>query len=172
MRSIGAIRGDLAAWAAGFDASALTVGQARDVLERAASIERIAATVKAEAAVRVAEGGGWREAGHQSPAHALAHQTGTTIGAARETLETGERLRDLPDLAEVARAGGLSPTQTAAVASVGAVAPDLVPTLIDRAQETTLGQLREECARAVASPADGRRGAAPADPGTAVAADV
>ena len=151
MRSIGGIREELAAWAVGFDASTLTIGQAQQVLEQAAAIERIAAAVKAEAATRVAEGDGWREDGHKSAAHALAQQTGTTIGAAREVLETGERLRELPDLAEAARAGVLSATQTAAVAAVGAVAPDLVGGFLDRARETTVGQLREECARAVAS---------------------
>ena len=37
------------------------------------------------------------------------------------------------------------------IASVGAVAPDLVPGFIDRAQQTSVAELREECDRAVAS---------------------
>src|SRR4051794_7305051 len=149
MRSIVELEADFASWAADFDASARTVDGCRDVLASAARIERMAAAVKAQAAARVAEGGGWREAGQRSSAHELAKETGTTVGAAREARETAPALRQLPDLARGARRGELSPAQTAAVAAVGAIAPELVPELVARAKDTTVGELREECARAV-----------------------
>lgn len=140
--------------AADFDASTRTVDRCREIVDEAAAIERMAAAIKAEAAARVAQSGGWRESGDRSAAHALARQTGTTVGAAREALETGERLRELPELAAAARRGELSATQTAAVAAVGAVAPALVPELIERAKDTTVPQLREDCARALATHQD------------------
>ncbi|MDX6286651.1 MAG: hypothetical protein QOG53_2136 [Frankiales bacterium] len=151
MRSISDIRARLAEVAAEFDASTIPMGRCREIVAEAAAIERMAAAVKTQAAARVAQSGSWRESGDRSAAHELARETGTTVGAAREALETGARLRDLPELAAAARRGDLSPTQTASVAGVGAVAPELVPGLIERAQNTTVAQLREECARALAS---------------------
>jgi hypothetical protein len=151
MRSIGALHDELAAWAGEFDASASSVERCRSVLDHAAAIERIAAAVKAQAAERVARTGGWRHSGERSAAHELARATGTTLGAAREALETAAALRELPDLAAAARRGELSPTQTAAVAAVGTLAPDLVAGLVSRAGETTVAELRAECARAAAT---------------------
>src|SRR3954451_24510244 len=151
MSSIAVLRGELAEWAVGFDPSARTVEDCRSVVEHAAAIERIAAAVKAQPAARVAESGGWREAGEPSAAHELARETGTTVGAARESLDTAAAMRDLPELALAARRGELSAQQASAVAAVGAVAPDLVPGLLARAQETTLAELRQECARAAAT---------------------
>lgn len=109
------------------------------------------ATVQAEAAARVAESGSWRSEGDQSPAHQLARDTGTTVGAARAALQTGERLRDMPELADAARRGELSLAQTSQVAAVGAVAPELVASFISRAQATTVAELREDAARAIAT---------------------
>jgi len=151
MSVIAGLRAQVAAYAAGFDASGLTVGQCRLVLGEAAVIERVAAAVKAQAAARVAGSGGWRAAGARSAAHELAERTGVTVGAARETLDTGAALAQLPALAAAAGRGELSPVQAASIASVGAVAPELVAGLIDRAGETSVAQLREECARSLAA---------------------
>ncbi|MDQ1705465.1 MAG: hypothetical protein QOF18_1831 [Frankiaceae bacterium] len=151
MRSISEVRQGFAGWAAEFDPSARTVEGCRAVMVEAAAIERMAAAVKGQAAARVAESGGWREAGERSAAHELARETGSTVGAAREVLDTALVLRGLPELAAAARRGELSPQQTNAVAAVGAVAPELVSDLMVRAQETTVAELREECARAAAA---------------------
>ena len=151
MSIITVLREQVAAYAAGFDASVLTVEQCRLVLGEAAVIERVAAAVKAQAAARVAGSGGWRAAGARSAAHELAERTGVTVGAARETLDTGAALAQLPALAAAAGRGELSPVQAASIASVGAVAPELVAGLIDRAGETSVAQLREECARSLAA---------------------
>src|SRR4051812_29059550 len=145
MCSTNELREAVSVWAADFDATALTVEQCRRVVEEATAIVRMAAAVQSQAAARVAASGSWRDAGDQSAAHQLARETGSTVGAARESLQTGERLAALPQLAEAAQKGLLSPAQTAAVAAVGEVAPELVGELVARAQETTVGQLREEC---------------------------
>src|SRR3954451_1505483 len=63
LSAIAALRAGLATWADGFDPSACTVDQCRDVLAEAAAIEHIAAAVKAQAAARVAQSGAWREEG-------------------------------------------------------------------------------------------------------------
>ena len=89
MSAISALREQVGAYALGFDASACTVEQCEEVLAEATVIERMAATMKAQAASRVAACGSWRSAGGRSAAHDLAAKTGTTVGAARETLLTG-----------------------------------------------------------------------------------
>ena len=151
MSAIGDLRQQVGAYAAAFDPSACTVEQCREVVEQAAAIERMAATVKARAAARVAGSGSWRAEGARSAAHDLAAKTGTTVGAARETLETGAALAELSVLAKAASRGELSMTQAASIASVRTVVPEAVPTLIDRAKQTTVAELREECARTVAA---------------------
>ena len=151
MTSIVAVREHVARWAARFDASAYTVEQCQQIVDEVTAIERMIGAVKAQAAARVAQTTMWQASGARSAAHALADATGTTVGAARELLETGTAMRRLPELAAAAGRGELSPAQAAAVASVGAVAPDLVPTLIDRAKQTSVPEFREECARTLAT---------------------
>lgn len=145
------VRAVVAEWAARFDAAATTVADCRRVVAETAAMQSALAAVQAEAAARVAESASWREEGERSAAHQIARDTGSTLGAARAALETGQRLRQLPRLAEAARAGLISAEQTAAVAAVGAVAPDLVEGFIERAQQTGLSELREETARAAAA---------------------
>jgi hypothetical protein len=91
---LGVLREALGRVAAGFDAAVRPVDAAQVVAD-AAAIEKMAATVKALAARWLEPGRGERSA-----AHRLARVTGTSVGAARETLEVGRRL--------AARAGRVS----------------------------------------------------------------
>ncbi|HEX3393286.1 MAG TPA: hypothetical protein VHS52_02055, partial [Acidimicrobiales bacterium] len=59
-------------YAAGFDPSLVSAGDAARVLDQAAAIEKMAAVVKALAAVRVADTEVWRRDGDRSAAHHLA----------------------------------------------------------------------------------------------------
>src|SRR4051794_24315599 len=120
MRSIVELRAGLAGYAGRFDPDGCSAADARVVFEAADAIERLAAVLKAQAAARIAAGSGWEQAGERSAAHLVARQTGSTVGAARTMLETGQAMRDLPVLAAAGRRGELSLTQAAAVASVGA----------------------------------------------------
>jgi Domain of unknown function (DUF222) len=140
--------------AARFDAAVLSAGDAQHALEVAASIEGIAATLKALAAARVAEGGAWKSNGERSAAHHLARATGSSVAQAVETIETGRRLEQLPVVAGAARAGALSAPQAAALAAAAAVCPTAEARLVEAARESSLGELRTECART-------RAGAAP-----------
>src|SRR4051812_23784275 len=69
-------------WAAGFDASLLSVELAGVAVTEAAAIEAMAAVVKALAAARVADAGVWKAAGERSAAHHLARSTGTSVSGA------------------------------------------------------------------------------------------
>ncbi|MDQ4132033.1 MAG: hypothetical protein M3179_02250, partial [Actinomycetota bacterium] len=73
---IRAFRDTLGAYAEGFDPSLITTAQAEEVVEHAAAIEKIAASLKGAAAARAADGGGWRRNGARSPAHDLARRSG------------------------------------------------------------------------------------------------
>src|SRR3954468_19057901 len=109
MHSIADLHVAVAEWATAFDPDACSVEQCRSVLAEVVGVERIVAAVKAQVAARLASTGNWRGAGERSPAHLLARQTGTTVGAAREVLETGAALKELPDLAAAAKRGELAP---------------------------------------------------------------
>jgi hypothetical protein len=102
-RQVAELRQAMAAYAAGFDAALLSVDDAARARDHAAAIEHMAATVKALAAARVAEGPRWRTDGQRSAAHELAAATGTSVRDARDTLELGRRLAHQPEVAAAAR---------------------------------------------------------------------
>src|SRR5207302_5543662 len=66
-------------FASGFDASLLSASQAEGVMQRAARIEHMAATVKALAADRMSETELWSLGGDKTPAHMLARRTGESV---------------------------------------------------------------------------------------------
>ena len=137
--------------AARFDVALLSAADAEQVVEAAAAIEGVAATIKALAAARVAEGGGWRGSGERSAAHHLARLSGSSVSQAVESIETGRRLEALPVVAAAARAGSLSGPQTAVLADAAAVDPSAEARLLEAAQGSSLGELRRECARTKAA---------------------
>jgi hypothetical protein len=72
---LGELRGvheQLAGYTAGFDAALVSAAQAIAVVDEAARIEKMAATLKALAAARVADAGLAGDDGALNPAHALA----------------------------------------------------------------------------------------------------
>ena len=147
------LRDGLRRYAAGFDAAVLSTGDAQRAVELAASIEGIAATLKALAAARVAEAGAWKAGGQRSAAHHLARTTGTSVAQAVEAIETGRRLEHLPVVAAAARDGELSGSQAAVLAGAAAADPGAERRLVEAARESSLGELRTECARTRAAAA-------------------
>src|SRR5438067_715016 len=89
------LREAMGSYAAGFDAALISATDAAGVVADAAAIEKMAATIKALAAARVAETELWRSDGDRSPAHQLARKTGTSVGQAGEAIETAKRLQKL-----------------------------------------------------------------------------
>ena len=110
------LRQAMAAYAAGFDAGLLTGDDAARARDHAAAIEHVAATLKALAAARVAEGPRWRDGGGRSAAHELAAATGTSVNDARDTLELGRRLAEQPEVSAAARAFRVAATCSMAAA--------------------------------------------------------
>ncbi|HEX2698628.1 MAG TPA: hypothetical protein VHM89_00285, partial [Acidimicrobiales bacterium] len=75
---VGRLRVEVGRYLAGFDASLLTAADAVVVVDEAARIEKMAATLKALAAAR-ADAGGLGTDGNASFAHALARRSGTSV---------------------------------------------------------------------------------------------
>jgi hypothetical protein len=148
------VRSAMSEFATRFDPALVSARDAEGVLDDAAAIKNMAATIEALAATRVAETGVWREHGDRTAAHDLSRRTGTTVGQAKQALETGRALRDLPATAEAAKQGELSAQQTAAIADAATADPDAEGQLLEAAGSGSLGELRDACARTKANACD------------------
>jgi hypothetical protein len=134
----------------------LTGQEAGDLVELAARGERICTSIKALAARRVDETKVWREGGYRSAAHWVAEATGETVGAASRTLETARALDALPETNAAFRAGKLSATQAAEIASTATADPSAESELLETVSATSVKGLRDRCrqVRAGAEPDD------------------
>jgi hypothetical protein len=134
----------------GLDPAALDGEQARELAEAFADGERVMAAGRTLAAGRVAEAGAWGE-GYRDAGAWLASVTGTTVGKARATIETAERLEQLPATEAALRAGRLSDVQAELVASAAAADPSAERQLLIAARRNGVKGLKTEAARVVAA---------------------
>ena len=153
-RQLADLRQSIVTYGKGFDANALTPSQAAEVVRVCAQIEASAASIKALAAARSAEGTGWQLDGYRAPSEQLAHDSGMSPAAAKRALEAGRRLTEQPDVASAALAGELSLEQAAAVSAGVAANPTKARDLIDKARRSSLPELNEEVARIRAEATD------------------
>ncbi|HMG30753.1 MAG TPA: HNH endonuclease signature motif containing protein, partial [Jiangellaceae bacterium] len=89
--------------------------------------------------------------GVKTAAEELARRAGTTVGAARDAVDTSTRLPDLPHVDAAVRRGDLSAAQAAVVAAAAAADPRAELRLLELAGSASLPELREECARVKAA---------------------
>lgn len=129
------------------DPDTLALDQAVVVLRELTLIANAASAAGALVAARIDTTGPPPSVGASDTADFIAKSTGTTATAARRRIKTGTRLRDAPKTRARALDGSLSPDQTDAVADAVAVDPSLEDGLLDIAQRSSLGELRDECAR-------------------------
>jgi hypothetical protein len=148
------LRSAMSAYATRFDPARVSARDAARVVDDAAAIEKMAATVKSLAAARVAETALWKRDGDRSAAHQLARKTGTTVGQAREALDAARRLQDLPATSAAARRGELSAQPVAVITDAAAADPDAEARLLEQSRGASLGELRDEGARAKANACD------------------
>ncbi len=137
--------GDVEAVSRALDPNCLDGRAAAALVEIAARGERICSTLKALGARRVAETNAWREGGHRSAAHWVAEATGETVGAAGRTLETACALEGLAETDAAFRAGQLSSTQAAEIATAAGADPATEAELLEAAGSTSLKGLRDRC---------------------------
>jgi hypothetical protein len=148
------IRKALCTYASAFDPATMSAADAGRVVDVAAAIEAAAAALKALAASRAAEGSGWRDSGAKSAADSLARQVGLTQGEARQVLEVGRVLAEAPELASAALEGRISPTQAGMIGRAVKADPGVAGRLVEGANRLSVGELREEIARARAETSD------------------
>ena len=148
------LRSAMSAYATRFDAARVSATDAMRVVEDAAAIKNMAATVEALAAARVVETALWKRAGDRSAAHQLARSTGTSVGQAKDALDAARRLRDLPATEAAARRGELSAQQVMAITDAAGTDPDAEARLLAQSRSASLGELRDECARTKANVCD------------------
>jgi hypothetical protein len=144
---ISELRQAVCAYAGAFDPALVSGTDALAVMAEAATIERIAAVVKALAATRVNETAAWKGSGESSTARFMARATGTSAAAAADAMRTAERLKELPVASAAARRGELSAEQASAIASAATANPAAEQKLVETATRASLQELREESAR-------------------------
>jgi hypothetical protein len=131
-----------------FDAAALDGDAAKRGVEVSAEIERLASGVRTLCAGRVAATGAWADEGEFRDAGAwMASVAGTTVGRARATIETAERLSALPATTDALLAGSLSETQVDVIAAAATANPRAEASLLGLARTEGVKGLKTEAAR-------------------------
>jgi hypothetical protein len=143
---LGDLRTVLSGVARGLEPWTLPLGEAKAMLGEIVAVKNVAAAIEGGLARRVADAREWERAGFPTPEAWLARQTGSPLGRAKETLQTAERLAELPTVAEAACAGELSADQVAVIADAATADPSAQQRLIDSARRKPLSTLRDECA--------------------------
>ncbi len=120
-----------------------------------AEVERLSMAAKTLLAPRIDDSGVWRDGGHRSPAVMLAELEGVPVGQARNTLEVGRRLPELPGTEEALRSGTLSGPKVTELSGAAVLDPDMEASLLAGAADAPLHTVKDRCHRArVASAGD------------------
>jgi hypothetical protein len=130
----------------GLDPDAVSGSTARELWAGLDRAERLCAAGKTLLARRVAATH-QRTGGTRSAAEELARRSGSSTGAAKDSLETSQRLPEQAPVEQALRRGELSLAQAALVSAAAAANPVEAPRLTELAKRVSLPELREECAR-------------------------
>jgi hypothetical protein len=133
------------------DPSCLTVKDATDLYAVFAGLERLSSAGKTLLAPRIDESGIWRDSGHSTAATMLASLEGVSTGQARNTLEVGHRLHQLPGTEAAVRNGALSAPKVAELTRAAALDPTRETELLNGAAGQPLHEVKDRCQRARAT---------------------
>jgi hypothetical protein len=131
----------------------LTGPDAATLYRMFAAVERLAMAGKTLLAPRIDESGVWRDGGHRSPAVMLADLEGVPTGQARNILEVGHRLPQLPGTEEALRSGTLSGPKVVELSGAAVLDPDNEADLLAGSADQPLQKVKERCQRARATSA-------------------
>jgi Domain of unknown function (DUF222) len=140
------VRGQLKELVTAVDPDAVSGDTARQLWAEFDQVERLAAAGKTLLARRVAQTH-QRAGGTRSAAEELSRRSGTSTGAAKDTVDTSARLPEQPTVQGALRRGGLSAAQAALISAAVAADPGQAGRLTELAPRVSLAELREECAR-------------------------
>jgi hypothetical protein len=145
---VGQATGILSEVLATLDPSRLTGPDAAELYGMFAAVERLSMAGRTLLAPRIDESGVWRDGGHRSPAVMLAELEGVSTGHARNTLEVGHRLPELPGTEGALRSGVLSGPKVAELSGAAVLDPGSEESLLSGAADQPLQKVRERCLRA------------------------
>jgi hypothetical protein len=114
-------------------------------------IERLASGGKTLVARRMAATHSPSRSGQKTAAEKMARESGTSVGAAKDSLATSERLPELDKVQAAVRRGELSSTQAALISDAAAADPSAQDRLLALASRGSMPELREECGRVKAA---------------------
>jgi Domain of unknown function (DUF222) len=137
----------------------LATGDAAELFDYFATLEKSAGAVKTLIAGRAAEARVWEKEGHRSAADWMAHKTGSGIGQSKGMIDNSERLQSLPETSDALRRGELSGVQIQEIVAAAAETPTAERQLLQAARNEGIKGLRDECRRVKAretSEADAR----------------
>jgi len=135
----------------GLEPGRLTGPDAARLYGLLAGIERLAMAGKTLLAPRIDESGVWRDSGHRNTAVMLAELEGVPTGQARNTLEVGQRLHQLPGTEQALRSGTLSGPKVSELSGAAVLDPTGEAELLHGAAEEGLQRLKERCQRSRAT---------------------
>jgi hypothetical protein len=121
--------------------------------EQFAGVERLGMSGKTLVAPRIDESGVCRDRGHRNTATLLAEVEGIPTGQARNTLEVGLRLCQLPGTEDALRTGTLSGPKVTELSAAAILDPDGEAELLKGAAEQPLPEVKERCQRSRATSA-------------------
>jgi hypothetical protein len=129
---------------AGFDPHLLSGGDCARVAEDLAATEKACAAARLLASARAVAAGAHRDRGFRDGAAWLSQQSGTTGTAARQALETADRLDDCSATREALLSGEISLAQAGEIVRTETETPGAEAALLDVARHSDLSQLREQ----------------------------
>ena len=127
----------------------LAGADAARAFESLCDLEKLAGAGQVLLAPKIAQSDTWARAGHRSPEEWMARTSGTSVGAAKATIETGKRLESLPATASAVKSGALSLPQAAAVAEAAAADGASEDQLLAAAATEDLKGLQRQARRVV-----------------------
>jgi HNH endonuclease len=129
---------------AGFDPHVLSGRDCARVAEDLAVTEKACAAARLLASARAVAAGAHRDRGFRDGAAWLSQQSGTTGTAARQALETANRLEDCSATREALLSGEISLAQAGEIVRTESETPGAEAALLDVARHSDLSQLREQ----------------------------
>lgn len=157
MGSVRELRQVVSSHLASFDVALLSGTDAATAVAEWACIEKMAATGRMLAAVRVDETNGWQGEGDKSPADWLARKSGSSVGDAAGMLGTGRKTKKLAKTRQAMQDGKLSPAQAKAVADAADADPDAEDNLLDTADKETFQNLQRKSQQVRSAATDDER---------------
>ena len=134
-------------WSTGWIPDAFSGSAARELWQVFDAAERLCAAGKTLLARRVAETHRPDRSGTRSASEELARKAGTTAGAAKDAMDTSQRLPGQPELDKAIRRGELSPAQAGLITPRPRRTRPAERRLTELARRVSLAELRAECAR-------------------------